>query len=346
MLCRLRLLVVHFIRICRSRRDLLLENLALRQQLAVMKQRHPRPQFPTSDKLFWVILRRLWPKWKHALILVQPETVSRWRRAGFKLYWTCHSRHRVRAGRKCVSKELREVIFRMVAENSTWGAPRIHGELKMLGFDLSERTVLRWMRRAPRIRDPAERWAAFLRNHREAIAAMDFFAVPTLSFGVLYCFFVLAHDRRRVVHFNVTRNPSAAWVSQQLREAFPYDTAPRYLIHNRDAIFGTEVIETIETLGAKSKRTAFKSPWQNGLAERFVGNCRRDLLDHVIVLNERHLQRLMTECVGYYHNDRTHLGLAKQTPAGRKAERSDRANGQVVSKPRLGGLRHRYDLAA
>jgi transposase InsO family protein len=216
----------------------------------------------------------------------------------------------------------------------------------MLGFDISERTVMRWMRKAPRRPEPAKRWAAFLSNHREAIAAMDFFTVPTLTFGVLYCFFVIAHDRRRVLHINVTRHPTAAWVSQQLREAFPYDTAPMYLIHDRDAIFGAEVVETIKILGVKSKRTAFKSPWQNGIAERFVGNCRRDLLDHVIVLNKRHLKRLMTEYVRYYHVDRTHLGLAKETPARRKAERAGRANGNIVSMPRLGGLHHRYDLAA
>jgi putative transposase len=169
---------------------------------------------------------------------------------------------------------------------------------------------------------------------------------PTLSFGVLYCFFVIAHDRRRVVHFNITRHPSGAWVSQQLREAFPYDTASKYLIHDRDAIFGTEVIETIKTLGAKSKRTAFRSPWQNGVAERFVGNCRRDLLDHVIVLNERHLKALMNEYVRYYHEDRTHLALAKETPAGREAVSKPGSDAKIVVMPRLGGLHHRYDLVA
>jgi hypothetical protein len=163
-----------------------LENLALRQQLAVLKQKHPQPRLAPPDKLFWVILRRLWPGWTRALILVQPETVVRWHKAGFKMYWTWLSRQRNRIGRKCVSKELRELIFRLVAENSTWGAPRIHGELKMLGFEISERTVLRWMRKAPRSFKPAKRWAAFLSNHREAIAAMDFFTVPTLTFGVLY----------------------------------------------------------------------------------------------------------------------------------------------------------------
>jgi transposase InsO family protein len=234
----------------------------------------------------------------------------------------------------------------MVVENPTWGAPRIHGELRMLGFDISERTVLRWMRRAPRNPEPAKRWAAFLSNHREAIAAMDLFTVPTLRFGVLYCFFVIAHDRRRILHFNVTRHPTSVWVSQQLREAFPYDTAPKYLIHDRDAIFNVEVVETMKAIGIKPVRTSFKSPWQNGIAERFVGRCRRDLLDHVIVLDERHLKRLMRDYVRYFHEDRTHLGLSKDTPAGRMKESNPSASCGVVAWPRLGGLHHRYDLAA
>jgi putative transposase len=215
-----------FARIFRSRSDLILEDLALRQQVGVLRRRHPRPQLAAPDKFFWVMLRRLWPGWKRALMLVRPETVVRWHRAGFRLYWAWISRRRVHVGRKCMSKELRELIFRMVAENGTWGAPRIHGELKILGFDISERTVLRWMRRAPREPEPAKRWTAFLNNHREAIVAMDFFTVPTLTFSILYCFFVIAHDRRRILHFNVTRHPSSLWVIQQLREAFPYDSAP------------------------------------------------------------------------------------------------------------------------
>ncbi len=234
----------------------------------------------------------------------------------------------------------------MVAENPTWGAPRIHGEMKMLGFDISERTVLRWMRKAPRNPEPAKQWAAFLSNHREAIAAMDFFTVPTLTFGVLYCFFVIAHDRRRILHCNVTKYPTSDWVIQQLREAFPYDSAPSYLIFDRGTQFNEEVIDAVKNFGIQPKRTSFRSPWQNGIAERWVGNCRRDLLDHVIVLNEWHLKRLMNEYVRYYHEDRTHLGLEKQTPSCREAATDSDADSRVVSMPRLGGLHHRYDLAA
>lgn len=249
-------------------------------------------------------------------------------------------------GRKCVNKELRELIFRMVAENPTWGAPRIHGELKMLGFDISERTVQRWMRKAPRSPERAMRWAAFLSNHREAIAAMDFFTVPTLTFGILYGFFVIAHDRRRILHCNVTKHPTSAWVIQQLREAFPYDTAPGYLIFDRGTQFNTEVIDAVKSFGIHPKRTSFRSPWQNGVAERWVGNCRRDLLDHVIALNERHLKRLMNDYVRYYHDDRTHLGLEKQTPSGREAAMDSDGGSRVIAMPRFGGLHHRYDLAA
>jgi hypothetical protein len=208
MLHILRLLIVVLIRSLRSRRNLLLENLALRQQLAVLARRHPQPRFSVPDRFFWTALRRLWAGWREALMLIQPDTVVRWHRTSFKLYWNWLVRGHVRVGRKPTSRELRELIFRMVSENPTWGAPRIHGELKMLGFDISERTVLRWMRKVPRDPEPARRWAAFLKIHREAIAAMDFFTVPTLTFGVLYCFFVIHHDRRRILQCNVTRHPT------------------------------------------------------------------------------------------------------------------------------------------
>jgi putative transposase len=213
----------------------------------------------------------------------------------------------------------------------------------MLGFDVSERTISRWMRRAPRNPEPAKRWLAFLRNHRETIAAMDFFTVPTITFGVLYCFFVISHDRRKILHFNVTKHPTSRWIVQQLRQAFPFESTPRFLIFDRDAKFGLEVPIAIRSMKINPVQTSHQSPWQNGVAERWVESCRRDLLDHVIALNEQHLKRLLTDYVRYYHEDRTHLDLAKQTPSHRMCS-SDR--GRVIAKPRLGGLHHRYERAA
>jgi putative transposase len=331
------------VRLFRGRRSLLLENLALRQQLVALKRRHPRPSLGPFEKIFWVIARRVWSSWKHSLIIVTPETVVRWHRAGFCVYWRLISRVRRQVGRRPTPKEVRELIFRMVVENPTWGAPRIHGELRMLGFELCERTISRWMKRAPRDPEPAKRWLAFLRNHREAIAAMDFFTVPTITFGVLYCFFVIGHDRRHILHLNVTKHPTSAWIIQQLREAFPFEAAHQYLIFDRDQKFGFEVIAAVKATRIVPKRTSFRSPWQNGIAERWVGSCRRDLLDHMVALNERHLKRLLSEYVRYRHEDRTHLGLEKGTPDGRIRSI---ACGQVLSQLRLGGLHHRYDRAA
>src|ERR1039457_6712251 len=259
---------VLLVRVFRSHRSLLLENLALRQQLTVLKRKHPKPNLRVLDKLFWVLARRCWSAWEQSLIVVTPETVVRWHRASFRLYWSFISRVRKQVGRKRLSKEVRDLIFRMVAENPTWGAPRVHGELLMLGFDVSERSISRWMKRAPRDPEPGRRWLAFLRNHREAIAAMDFFTVPTVSFSLLYCFFVISHDRRRILHFNVTRHPTSRWIVQQLREAFPYQTAPRFLIFGHDAKYGLEVPAAIRTTSVTCLQTSMQSPWQNGVAER------------------------------------------------------------------------------
>ena len=327
----------------RSRGHLVLENLVLRQQLAVLKRRHPRPSLGTFDRLFWIFARRVWSGWKQSLIIVTPETVVRWHRAGFRSYWKLISKVRKAIGRKQSPREVRELIFRIVSENPTWGAPRIHGELLMLGFDISERTVSRWMKRALRDPEPAKRWLAFLRNHRETVAAMDFFTVPTITFGVLYCFFIIGHDRRRILHFNVTKHPTSFWTVQQLREAFPFGSAPRFVIFDRDAKYGLEIPLAIRSLGISPVRTSFESPWQNGVAERWVGSCRRDLLDHIIAVNERHLKRLLSEYVRYYHEDRTHLGLGKGTPNHRIRSM---VSGRVLSHERLGGLHHRYDRVA
>jgi transposase InsO family protein len=332
--------------IWRAREDLILENLALRQQLLALRAKRPRRRLGTLDKLFWVMLRKAWSGWKRPLIVVAPQTVVRWHKAGFRLYWAWLSRHRPLGGRRPLRKELRDLVFRMVAENASWGAPRIHGELLKLGFEVSERTVSRWVKRALRNPDPVRPWLAFLRNHRDAIAAMDFFTVPTLTFGVLYCFFIISHDRRRVLHCNVTSNPKALWVALQLREAWEStDQAHRFLMFDRDSKFSTNVVSTVKAIGSQPVRTRFRSPWQNGIAERWVGSVRRELLDHVIVLNQRHLRHLLKDYVRYYHEDRTHLGLGKDTPGGRPpGSASPSAN--IISLPRLGGLHHRYMIAA
>src|ERR1700719_3903036 len=242
------LLVGAILRLFHDRHMLLLENLALRQQLAALKRKRPRLRLVVFGKFFWVLARRFWSEWEQALTVVTPETVVRWHRAGFRLYWQLISKVRRPIGRRQTPKQVRELIFRMVAENPTWGAPRIHGELLMLGFDISERTISRWMKRAPRDPEPAKRWLAFLRNHREAIAAMDFFTVPTITFGVLYCFFIIAHGRRRILHLNVTKHPTSLWVTQQLREAFPFESAPRFLIVRRDSNDGIEVPAAVRSL--------------------------------------------------------------------------------------------------
>jgi putative transposase len=221
MIASLRHLLGWMVSSFRSREDLVLENLALHQQLLALHAQRPHHRLTALHKLLLVSLRTFWSGWRKPLVLVTPRTVVNWHRAGFRLYWTWISRVRQEGGRKRVSKEVR-VLIRMVTENPTWGAPCIHGELLKLGFDVSERSVSRWIRRAPRDPDPVKRWLTFLRNHGEAIAAMDFFPVPTLTFGVLYCFFVIGHDRRKILHFNVTRNPNAHWIVQQLREAWAY----------------------------------------------------------------------------------------------------------------------------
>ena len=334
---------VALVRLFRSRDNLVLENFVLRRQLAVLKRRHPRPGLNTFDKLFWVAVRRFWSGWKRALIIVTPETVVRWHRASFRSYGRLISRVSNRVGRRQTSKKARELIFWMVRENPTWGAPRIHGELLMLGFAVSERTISRWIRRALRDPELAKRWLALLRNRHQAIAAMDFFTAPTIAFGELYCLFIISHDRRRILHFNVTTSPSAVWIVQQLREAFPFEAAPRFLLFDRDAKYKAEVPATVRSMRVQCVRTSFQSPCQNGVAERWIESCRSDLLNHIIAVYERHLKRLLPEYVRYYHEDRTHRGLGKETP-GRRIHSV--ATGNTISRERLGGLHHRYDRAA
>jgi transposase InsO family protein len=230
----------------------------------------------------------------------------------------------------------------MACENPTWGAPRIHGELLKLGFDISERTVARYLPPIRPGRGTIRAWGTFLQNHREVLAAMDFLTVPTATFRVLTVWFLIHHGRRKIVHFGITEHPTAPWVMQQLRESFPYDSAPSYLVFDRDSIFSQRVVSTIRAMGIEPKRTAARSPWQNGAAERWIGSCRRELLDHVVILNERHLRRLLQEYLDYYVRDRCHLGLDKDAPEMRPVQPRPIVRARVVAQRRVGGLHHRY----
>ena len=321
----------------RSRQQLALENLALRHHLDVLQRNAKTPRLMASDRALWALLYRILPSWRLHLAIVRPETVVRWHRRGWRLFWRTKSRPR-RIGRPRVETEIRSLIRRISAENPLWGAPRVHGELLKLGYDVAEATVAKYLvKRTP---SPSPSWPTFLRNHLTEIVAVDFFTVPTATFGTLYVFLVLSLDRRRIIHFNVTDSPTAAWTSRQLVQAFPFDTAPRFIIRDRDSIYGEEVVETLTILGIEQKIIAYQAPWQNGYCERVIGSLRRECLDHVIVFSERQLRRILREYVAYYHGSRTHLGLDKDTPEPRAIQR--REEGLLISEPVLGGLHHRY----
>jgi len=323
-----------------SRRALALENLVLRQQLAVLSRKR-KPRLSNADRLFWLALRRYWKDWRDHLVVVKPATVVRWHREGFKRYWTWKSRAR-RGGRPRVDPEVRGLIRKMNRANPTWGAPRIHGELLKLGIDVSQATVSKNMVR--RRKPPSQRWRTFLENHVGEFVSVDFLTVPTVRFQVLFVFVVLAHDRRRVVHFNVTKNPTARWTARQITEAFPWDTAPRYLLRDRDATYGKEFRDRVAAMSIEEVVTAARSPWQSPFVERLIGSIRRECLDHVVVLNENHLRRTLDSYFDYYHRCRTHLSLGKDSPEHRAHEPPEIGN--VVDLPRVGGLHHLYTRRA
>ena len=336
----LRTIVLFLRTLLRDRAELAMENLALRQQLAILEQTAKRPQLRKRDRIFWVWLSRLWAGWRTALVIVQPDTVVRWHRQGFKLYWRWKSRRE--AGRPKIDTEIRRLIRRMSRENPLWGVPRIQSELALLGYTVAESTVAKYKIRRPR--PPSQTWRAFLDNHICDIVAVDFFTVPTATFRILFTFVVLRHDRRHVVHFNVTAHPTAEWTAQQIVEAFPFDDAPRFLIRDRDSIYGNAFQQRVKNMGIEEVLIAPRSTWQNPYAERLIGSIRRECLDHVIVLDERHLHRILRSYLDYYTRSRTHLSLDRNAPIERDVEPP--CHGRVVSIPQVGGLHHRYRRAA
>jgi len=310
------------------------ENAALRHQLIVLRRKvGGRAQLTDNDRWFFVQLYRWFPSILKVVTIIQPETLVRWHRGGFRRYWRWKSRSR--GGRPQIEMELRALIRQMSMENQLWGAPRIHGELLKLGFTVAQSSVAKYM--VKRNGPPSQGWRTFLGNHGPDIAAMDLFVVPTVGFKLLHGFVIVRLCRRDVVWINVTTNPTAEWVARQITEAFPWDGAPGYMIRDRDRIYGAVVTRRLRAIGIRDKPTAPASPWQNGFAERLIGSIRRECLDHVIVFGEVHLRRILKSYADYYNGVRTHRSLNKDAPVPRPVQRS----GVIISLAVLGGLHHR-----
>jgi transposase InsO family protein len=326
----------------RTRAALQAEILALRHQLLVLQRssRGHKLRLSSADRALWVWLSHVWAEWRSALIIVKPETVIAWHRQGFRLYWRWKSGYR--SGRPSVSSEVADIIRRMSLANAGWGAPRIHGELLKLGIQISQATVAKYMVRHRK--PPSQKWRTFLKNHMPTLVSADFFVVPTITFRLLFVFVILSHDRRRLVHFAVTANPTAEWTARQLLEAFPWDGAPRYLLRDRDGVYGEKFHETTEWLGIREVLTAPKSPWQNPYVERLIGSIRRECLDHVIVMNQTGLHRVLKSYFEYYERTRTHLSLEKDAPIPRTVQPPE--FGRVIELSEVGGLHHRYERRA
>ena len=303
----------------------------LRQQVIILQRKSSgRVRLSNADRWFFVQLYRMFPSILHALHIIRPETLVRWLRS----YWRWKSRNR--GGRPQIDIELRALIRQMSNNNPLWGAPRIRGELLKLGFEVAQSTVAKYMirRRGP----PGQSWWTFLRNHMPEIAAMDLFVVPTLAFNLLYGFIIVRLDRRELVWIAVTNSPTADWIARQITEAFPWESAPRDLIRDRDRVFGSVVRQRLRAMGIRDKPIAPRSPWQNGFAERLIGSIRRECLDHVIVYGEAQLRHLLRAYASYYNATRTHRSLDKDAPVHRPVQ----LVGSFKSRPVLGGLHQHY----
>ena len=319
----------------KTRARLEAEIILLRHQVNVLRRRlPPKPKLTVADRLLFVWLYRLFPSVLTATTIVKPETIIRWHRTGFRLYWRWKSRSR--GGRPRVPMEIQRLIREMSLANRLWGAPRIHGELLKLGIEVAQSTVAKYMAR--RGRGPSQTWKTFLRNHTAGVAAMDFLIVPTIGFRLLFVLVILRHQRRRLISLSVTANPTAEWIARQITEAFPWDSAPTHLIRNRDASYGHAVTKRLAAMGIRDHPTAPRSPWQNGHAERLIGSIRRECLDHIVVFGEAHLRQILAAYTGYYNELRTHLSLDKDLPAHRPIQRL----GQLATRPILGGLHNHY----
>ncbi len=325
----------------RSRLSLQMEIAALRHQLSVYQRTCNRPRVRPTDRILWSCIARVHGGWKAFLVFVQPRTVTQWQQRRFRDHWRRLSQSR-KPGRPKVPIEVRDLIRRISKANPDWGSPRIVGELGKLGIEVAQSTVDKY--RVPLNHPPSPSWRAFLKNHVKDLVSIDFFVVPTVGFKVLFVLVVLSHHRRRIVHFNVTENPTAEWTAQQMVEAFPYDTAPKYLLRDRDKVYGDYLQKRVHGMGIDEVLIAPRSPWQNPYAERVIGSIRRECLDNIIVLNKRHLKRTLTSYFDYYHRWRTHLSLDMDAPEHRPVQPPEL--GEVLEFSDIGGLQHHYERRA
>jgi len=319
-----------------------LENAALRHQLAVLQRSIERPRLRRRDRIFWAWLARCWAGLRASLLIVQPATVLGWHRRGFRLYWRWRSRGQARVGRPALARDVQALIRRMARENPTWGRRRVQDELALLAYTVAALTIGRYMgRHAPRL---SPTWRAFLAAHLGDMVAIDFFVVPTLTFRLLFGFVVLRHERRGLLHVNVTDHPMAAWAATQIVAACAGTTVPAYLLRDRDGVYGQAFARACMALDVREILIAPRSPWQNPFAERVIGSIRRECLDHVVVLGERHLRRLLRGYQQYYNRTRPHQRLSGNSPEPRVVESPPHR--RIVAVPQVGGLHHRYQRAA
>ncbi len=333
--------------LARSKPQLIAENALLRQQLIVLGRTTMRPRPSRADRVLLVLLASRVRAWRSALLIVQPATLLRWHRAGFRLFWRWRSAPRPRRPR--VPPETADLIARMARENRLWGAERIRGELRKLGIAVCKRTIQRYVRRVRPTRPSGQTWATFLRTHARGIWACDFLQVTDLFFRPLFAFFVVELASRRVVHVGVTRFPTDAWVAQRLREATPEGTAPRFLIHDRDGKYGAAFGRVAAASGIAVLRTPLRAPRANAVCARFLGSVRRECVDHVLLLGERHLRRVLAEYVTYFNGARPHQGIGQgvpTAPAPSGPQRRTHVKEGVLALPVLGGLHHEYRRAA